>query len=96
VRAKASLRRGAKIALARPRFFRYRLSKIPVLTTLAPMNTSTAPLPCPFCGKEPGNLLMVKIYCANDDCAIFDIPVDIGKWNRREAPAGDKEGDLKQ
>lgn len=60
------------------------------------MNTSAAPLPCPFCGKEPGNLLMVKIYCTNEVCAIFDIPVDIGKWNRRETPAGDKEGDLKQ
>jgi len=34
---------------------------------------------------------MVKIYCANDDCAIFDIPVDIGKWNRREIPRQEKE-----
>gem|GEM_PF-2031755 len=55
------------------------------------MNTSAPPLPCPFCGQEPGNLLMVKIYCANDDCAIFDIPVDIGKWNRREIPRQEKE-----
>ncbi len=38
---------------------------------------------------------MVKIYCANDDCAIFDIPFDIGKWNRRETSKGEKDGHSK-
>jgi len=38
---------------------------------------------CPFCGGQPGNLMMVKAFCANDKCAIFDIPIDVEKWNRR-------------
>jgi hypothetical protein len=38
---------------------------------------------CPFCGEEPGNLMMVKAFCANEECAIFDIPIDVAKWNRR-------------
>lgn len=38
---------------------------------------------CPFCGHEPGNLMMVKAFCANEECAIFDIPIDVEKWNRR-------------
>jgi hypothetical protein len=38
---------------------------------------------CPFCGREPGNLMMVKAFCANEECPIFDLPIDIEKWNRR-------------
>jgi hypothetical protein len=38
---------------------------------------------CPFCGEQPGNLMMVKIFCSNEECAIFDIPIDLEKWNRR-------------
>lgn len=38
---------------------------------------------CPFCGEPPGNLMMVKAFCANEECAIFDIPIDVEKWNRR-------------
>ena len=40
-------------------------------------------LSCPFCGQEPGNLLGIKIFCRNEDCAIFDIVLDAGKWNGR-------------
>jgi len=38
---------------------------------------------CPFCGEPPGNLMMVKAFCSNEECAIFDIPIDVEKWNRR-------------
>jgi hypothetical protein len=40
-------------------------------------------LPCPFCGKEPGHLFMVKVFCSNEECAIFDLPIDAHKWNGR-------------
>jgi hypothetical protein len=40
-------------------------------------------LPCPFCGKEPGHLFDVKVFCKNDECAIFDLPIDAHKWNGR-------------
>ena len=40
-------------------------------------------LTCPFCGGEPGHLFDVKIFCRNENCAIYDLPIDADKWNGR-------------
>jgi hypothetical protein len=42
-------------------------------------------LSCPFCGEEPGHLFNVKIFCRNEECAIYDLPIDAEKWNGRGA-----------
>jgi hypothetical protein len=26
---------------------------------------------------------MVKVFCSNEECAIFDLPIDAHKWNGR-------------
>ena len=44
-------------------------------------------LSCPFCGAEPGHLFNVKIFCKNEECAIYDLPIDADKWNGRGASA---------
>jgi hypothetical protein len=40
-------------------------------------------LACPFCGQESGHLFHIKVFCMNENCAIFDLPIDAEKWDTR-------------
>jgi len=50
-------------------------------------------LACPFCGQEPGHLFNVKIFCKNEECAIFDLPIDASQWNGRNEKI-DRQGPI--